>query len=164
MGTRFMIGMMMLVVQLGIAPMAAAQTSDNASDTEITSLTQAQTVAMPVLDAFLAGFNALDMEAMESTLHFPHFRLNEAGEMTHLDAPGQLPVEAMKKMIGADWNNSVWLERNVIHYSDSKIHVDTKVARYDKAGGVIDTFDSMYILTKVNGKWGIKMRSSFAPQ
>ena len=45
--------------------------------------------------------------------------------------------------------------------SDSKVHVDTEFTRYRKDGSALGRFESLYIVTKEEGRWGIKMRSSF---
>ena len=39
------------------------------------AVVQARERAIPVLDAWMAGFNALDLQAWKATMHFPHFRL-----------------------------------------------------------------------------------------
>lgn len=43
------------------------------------------------------------------------------------------------------------------------MHIDTRFTRYRKDGSVIGGFDSMYVVTKEDGHWGVKIRSSFAP-
>ena len=44
-----------------------------------------------------------------------------------------------------------------------KVHLDTHFARFRKDGSVLGGFDSIYIVTKLDGKWGIQGRSSYAP-
>jgi len=43
------------------------------------------------------------------------------------------------------------------------VHVDTKFTRCRADGSVISSYESLYILTKEEGRWGVKLRSSFAP-
>ena len=43
------------------------------------------------------------------------------------------------------------------------MHINTRFVRYRADDSVIGKFDSLYIVTKQDGHWGIKMRSSFAP-
>ena len=57
----------------------------------------------------------------------------------------------------------MFTRRRLIHLSSAKAHVDVESTRYRKDGTVIVRFDALYILTKEDGRWGIKMRSSFAP-
>ena len=120
---------------------------------------------MAVLDAFMAAFNRRDAIAEERTYHFPHYRL-ASGQMRILDAAGAETEAAMnatyQRFVESGWDHSAWTRRKIIHVSADKAHVDTEFTRYRKDGSVIAAFDSLYILTKENGRWGIKMRSSFA--
>ena len=45
--------------------------------------------------------------------------------------------------------------------SDTKAHVATLVRRFRDDGSEIVTFESLCILIKEKGRWGIKFRSSF---
>jgi hypothetical protein len=119
---------------------------------------------MSVLDAFLDAFNRQDPEAEQRTYQFPHYRLaNDV--MSTLPAPGAETETWMnntyKTLRDAGWDHSSWTRRRIIHISDSKAHVDTEFTRYRKDGTVIARIESLYIVTKENGRWGIKMRSSF---
>ena len=108
------------------------------------------------------AFNRQDLAAFESTFHFPHYRL-ASGRMNVLSSAGQRKAADIKQYLEAiGWHHSVWDRRNIIHASENKVHVDTKFTRYRKDGSVIGTYESLYILTKENGKWGVKLRSSFA--
>ena len=55
-----------------------------------------------------------------------------------------------------------WDHRRIIHISEDKAHVDTMFTRYRADGTKLSFAESLYIVTKENGRWGIKMRSSFA--
>ena len=63
----------------------------------------------------------------------------------------------------AEWDHSAWERRAVIHAGPEKVHIDTRFARYRKDGSLIGAFDSIYVITREDGHWGIKARSSFAP-
>jgi hypothetical protein len=49
-----------------------------------------------------------------------------------------------------------------VQASGGKVHVDTRFTRYRKDGSKIASYESLYVLTKEGGKWGVKLRSSFA--
>lgn len=115
-----------------------------------------------VLDTFMETFNRLDIPAWEATYQFPHYRY-ASGNMNILDGPSERSSESLKKAIGEEWHHSAWLRREVIHLSENKVHVDTQFARYREDGSIIATYDSLYIMTKENNRWGIKLRSSMAP-
>ena len=117
---------------------------------------------MTVLDQYMAAFNRLDIAAWEDTFHFPHYRL-ASGEMNVLNGPSGRSAEDLRKYLGDEWDHSAWLRRDIVHISADKVHVDTRFARYRKDGSEISAFDSLYVLTKEEGRWGIKLRSSMAP-
>ena len=114
-----------------------------------------------VLDDYMATFNAKDAKAWQTTYHFPHFRL-ASGKMSVLERAGILDSTVFIKLQQTGWHHSKWNHRNVIQASDDKVHVDTQFSRYRADGSLIRSYESLYVLTKENGKWGVKLRSSFA--
>lgn len=113
------------------------------------------------LDAFMTAFNARDLQAYEATFNFPHVRF-ASGTVTIIN-PGYHKPEMFERGALADWDRSAWARREVIHAGADKVHIDTRFTRYRKDGSVIAGFDSLYIVTRQNGRWGIQGRSSFAP-
>lgn len=113
------------------------------------------------LDAFLVAFNARDLNAFEATLNFPHVRF-ASGTVTILQ-PGDMKPDLFGQGALVDWDHSDWLRRNVIHAGPDKVHINTRFARYRKDGSLIAAFDSIYIVTRQDGRWGIQGRSSYAP-
>jgi len=118
---------------------------------------------MEVLDVFMAAFNARDIQAVEAQLHFPHYRI-ASGTVTVVEKAGTRP-DLFRRFATATpgWDHSGWEKRDVIHSGPSKVHIDTRFVRYRADGSVLAKFDSLYIVTKQSGRWGIKARSSFAP-
>lgn len=80
-----------------------------------------------------------------------------------LDAPGSPDAAREWSNAGPKWHHSKWDRRRIIHQSADKVHIDTKVSRYRADNTRITSFESLYIVTKENGRWGIKLRSSYAP-
>lgn len=119
---------------------------------------------MQVLDEYMAAWNRKDLAGWERTFHFPHYRL-ASGRMNVLDKPGMQDAARVwgSAGAGAEWHHSRWDRRRIIHSSPDKVHVDTKFTRCRADGSVINSFESLYILTKEDGRWGVKLRSSFAP-
>jgi hypothetical protein len=113
------------------------------------------------LDAFMKAFNARDIPAYEATFNFPHVRF-ASGKVTIIN-PGYHKPEMFERGALAEWDHSAWQRRDVIHAGAEKVHIDTRFARYRKDGGLIGGFDSIYIVTLVDGRWGIQGRSSYAP-
>jgi hypothetical protein len=117
--------------------------------------------AMACLDAFMTAFNARDVKAFEATFNFPSVRL-ASGKFVIIEPgyhhPGMFDQGALK-----DWHHSAWERREIIHAGEDKVHIDTRFTRYRADGSVIGGFDSIYVVTKEDGHWGVKARSSFAP-
>ena len=116
---------------------------------------------MLLLDEYMSAWNRKDMVAWERTFHFPHYRL-ASGRMNVLDRPGLQDATRVWESVGKDWHHSRWDRRRIIHSSAEKVHVDTKFTRCRADGSVIGSFESLYIVTNESGRWGVKMRSSFA--
>jgi hypothetical protein len=117
---------------------------------------------MRLLDDYMSAWNRKDLAAWERTFHFPHYRL-ASGKMNVLDRPGLQDAARIWASVGSDWHHSRWDRRRSVHSSTDKVHVDTKFTRCRADGSVIGSFDSLYIVTREDGRWGVKMRSSFAP-
>ncbi|HEX8548959.1 MAG TPA: hypothetical protein VF691_18480 [Cytophagaceae bacterium] len=117
---------------------------------------------LKVLDDYMNTFNAKNLMAWEGTYNFPHYRL-ASGHLSTLDKAG---LRDSIKVFGAlqktGWDHSKWDHRNIVQGSDDKVHVDTRFSRYKTDGSLIGTYESLYIVTKENGKWGVKFRSSYA--
>ena len=117
--------------------------------------------AMACLDDFMAAFNARDLPAFEATFNFPSIRL-ASNTLTIIEPgyhrPGMFEQGALK-----DWDHSAWERREIVHAGEDKVHIDTRFTRYRADGGVIGGFDSIYVVTREAGHWGVKARSSFAP-
>jgi hypothetical protein len=117
--------------------------------------------AQDVLDRFMAAFNARDIAAFEATFNFPSIRL-ASGQLVTLNA-GDMQPERFTTGALADWDHSAWDRREVIHAGPDKVHIDTRFTRYRKDGSAIGGFDSVYVITREAGRWGVKIRSSYAP-
>ena len=121
-----------------------------------------EAAAMKLLDEYMAKWNTKDVTAWERTFHFPHYRL-ASGKITVLDRPGQQDEARLwQTMASSGWHHSKWDRRRIVHASADKIHVDTKFTRYRADESAIGSYESLYILTKEDGRWGVKLRSSFA--
>ena len=119
--------------------------------------------SMEVLDDFMETFNARDMESWSATLNYPHVRFS-GGEVTVWDTKEDYAsVDIFKRLEATGWHHSAWLSRDMILISENKVHISTVFQRYDKNNQPTKKYQSLYIVTKENGYWGVKARSSLAP-
>ena len=124
----------------------------------------AQTRALAVMDAFLAAFNAADVRAWADTLLFPHVRLASGEVAVYPDR--QSFIDAMDMAAFAaqtGWRYSTWDDMAVIQSSPDKVHIRVRFSRFDDEDALIASYDSLYIIEHVDGRWGVRARSSFAP-
>jgi len=125
--------------------------------------TETQQACFAVLDDFMAALNAHDAAAMDATMHFPHVRF-AAGKIKVYERPGDNPMDLFQALKDKDdWLYSTWRTRKLVQFTDVKAHVALSYTRYRSDGSVIGVYESLYVLTKLNGNWGIQLRSSFGP-
>ena len=118
---------------------------------------------MATLDRFMAALNAYDAAAMDAAMHFPHIRI-AGGKVTVYEKPGANPMDLFDKLRKEDsWSRSVWNERKIVQRSESKVHMALTYTRYRADGSTLGVYESLYVLTLKEGRWGIQLRSSFGP-
>ena len=49
------------------------------------------------------------------------------------------------------------------HATADKVHLEMRFTRWREDGSVIGSYTSIYVITCVEGRWGIQARSTFAP-
>lgn len=119
--------------------------------------------SMKVLDSFMTTFNSRDMKTWSKTLNYPHVRL-AGGKVTVWSTQEEYAAEDIfERLASTGWNYSGWLSREVILVSEDKVHISTVFQRYDKDHNPMKKYQSLYIVTKQNGRWGVQARSSLAP-
>jgi hypothetical protein len=127
---------------------------------------------MAVLDQYMDALNDLDLERHIATYHFPHYR-HAGGKIVVWTTPVEaMPLLArprdqwragLRASLDPSWQRSEWTRREIVQGDDTKVHVVTTFVRLRADGSTIATYESLYVLTFENGRWGIKGRSSFAP-
>ena len=118
--------------------------------------------ALQVMQAHIEALNAGDEAKLAETLHFPHYRLNETG-MTVWETPDSYFAD-FRARAGVGWHRSSFEDINVVHASDTKVHLDADVRRYDKEDRLIQSFRSLWVLTCADERWAAQLRSTFAPK
>jgi hypothetical protein len=124
---------------------------------------QSINAAQSVLDNFMREFNKRDLPGLAKTLNYPHVRF-ASGTVKVFSAPDEFSDRPIyKSLIASGWDHSHWLTREVVLASSKKIHIATTFGRFDQDNQVIGTYQSLYVVTMVDGRWGIQARSSLAP-
>ncbi|MFZ8973037.1 MAG: hypothetical protein ACO2ZD_02955 [Pseudomonadales bacterium] len=119
--------------------------------------------AMATLDRFMEAFNARDMQAWSDTLHYPHVRF-ASGDVTVLQSPQAFQNRQVFEALAASgWVRSRWVDRKISLSSPRKVHIQTTFERLNSKNERIGQYQSLYIVTQKDGRWGIQARSSLAP-
>jgi hypothetical protein len=116
--------------------------------------------AMAVLDAHIVALNARDEKALVATLHFPHYRLT-GGRMQVWEKPAGY-LKDFYARAGADWHHSAWDFRKPVAAEADKVHLDVQFTRYRADNSAIGSYRSLWIVSKLDGRWAAQVRSSFA--
>lgn len=164
-----MIRLILVIVFFGWQINANAQTSAaaknvNTSAVHYTISVKDSTEIFAVLDSFIVNFRQpLDVYIKRhlQTYLFPHVRI-ASGTVSIIPNADSMPVAYWQARMPADWDHSAWVQRQIVQESPLKVHVVVTFRRFRKDNSVIADEESLYILEKVNGKWGIRGRSSFA--
>ncbi len=128
---------------------------------------------MQPLDDYMAAVNRIDIEGIVAHYHFPHFRVvgaelvvwNTPQEaMPMLGMPKEPQLAAMRAGLGERWVRTDWGERRIIAFKDDKAHIDTEFIRYAAGNEELERIRSLYVVTREEGVWKIKGRSSYAPK
>ncbi len=125
--------------------------------------TEIESACGEVLDRFMAALNAHDADAMDACMHFPHVRL-AGGDVKVYERRGSNPMDLFQKLRDEDdWRYSTWRERELVQFNPTKAHFAVSYTRFRSDDSVIGVYESLYVLTRVDGHWGIQARSSFGP-
>ena len=124
----------------------------------------ADAAARGVMDAFMKAFNAKDSAAWADTLLYPHVRFAGGKVVTFPDRAAFIAANHIEALIaGEGWDHSKWDALQIVQSSPTKVHIAVEFSRYHKDGTRYASYPSLYIVEQVDGKWGIRARSSFAP-
>jgi hypothetical protein len=120
--------------------------------------------ALRVLDDYMAAFNARDLDAWVATLSFPHVRIASGRVAVFPDAAAyRASFEFAQFAAATGWSRSEWTERRVIQTGPDKVHLAVTFTRFREDGSVLARYESLYVVTRVDGRWGVQARSSYAP-
>ncbi|MFT5208634.1 MAG: hypothetical protein ACI9CE_000348 [Flavobacterium sp.] len=118
--------------------------------------------ALLAVNAYMDHWNARDVTGLDDTLHFPHIRIASGKVVTmNRGDSGSDFFEKFSEQTG--WEYTLWDYRRVIQSGPDKVHFAVQFTRYLKDGTASGVYPSVWVVTKIDGKWGILVRSSFAP-
>ena len=109
------------------------------------------------------GFNKRNQEISVEHMHFPHIRLWENKFSIFKNKQEFLKGfdQQSKNLASEGWNHTVTRSIKVIQSDPEKVHLILHQSRRDKKGKEYHNFHTLWIMCKINDKWGIQFRSSF---
>ena len=113
-------------------------------------------------DAYFEFFRAdaaQDAEAWAAVMSYPHTRVSATGQSPYYDTPEDYAARASwKDRVATGWVRSVGVDPVRIHESADKVHLAGGWTRYNAQDEPILRNRVTYILTRIEGSWGIQAR------
>lgn len=117
---------------------------------------------MTTLDRYFDALNAQDSDGMRAQFHFPHYRFSTSGIQVY-DTPESYGIGIfLGRGDTQGWAYTRWDHRNVIQAGTDKVHLDVQFSRYRADDSVLGVYKSLWIVTRIDGRWGVQVRSSYA--
>ena len=110
-----------------------------------------------------AAFNARDTEAQLAEMHFPHLRLAK-NRFQWWETTGDFKAtqdEVTKRLEEEEWHHTASLSINPVQVGVDKVHLAIRQSRQHEDGTEYNGFDTLWIFTRLNDRWGVQFRSSF---
>ena len=121
--------------------------------------------AIRAVEDFMAALNAGDNKALFNTMHVPHVRISDGGVAIYATREDleKNYLKGFAARAGESWHHTDLDWTQALHSSENKVHLFIQWTRYDKDDGILASHQALWIMTKLNGRWGAQARSSFAP-
>ena len=121
--------------------------------------------AMASFERWNAAFNARDMDGMIAEMHFPHRRLSGENEFQVWMADDDFRAtrgENMTASLNAQgWDHTATTSIEAVQSSANKVHLAIIQSRRRADGTEYNAFPTLWIFTRIDGRWGVQFRSSF---
>ena len=122
------------------------------------TISKAPAEAYAVLDQFTAAFNRRDIAGMDATLHFPH--VFPGAKMVIWEQRGSLSPEFFSNLVESGWAFSRYTKKEVVLATDERVHFLIEYDRCRADGSVLSKQAAIWIVARIEGKWGIQVRSN----
>jgi hypothetical protein len=95
---------------------------------------------------------------MDAELHFPHTLLSGAQRLVW-DSPGQHPPDFFEQLRATGWASTRYESKEAVLASADKVHFVLTYTRRNASDEVLSTHHNLWIVTRLDGRWGIALRS-----
>jgi hypothetical protein len=118
--------------------------------------------ARKAIEAYFPLFNRGDAQKLLSVIHFPHIRV-APGKTTIIPSPSEWAGDPTPLDPSEEWHHSGLDSVEFVQSGEEKVHAVVVFSRYRADGTRYVSYPTLWIVTKIDGRWGIQVRSTFAP-
>ena len=121
--------------------------------------------AKAAFERWNTAFNTGDMDRVIAEMHFPHRRLSGDNEFqvwqTEHDFRAIHGETFIAQLNAEGWDHTVTTSIEAVQSGPDKVHLAINQSRRRADGAEYNAFPTLWIFTKINGRWGAQFRSSF---
>lgn len=114
--------------------------------------------ALFALDRYLETWNSRIPALWATSLHYPHVRPGAGPFEVYQTAAEYAAGVNFEQTLRTGWHHSEWVSREVLQVGADKAHVAGSWRRFTADGQAQTSSAITYIVTRVNGRWGILSR------
>jgi hypothetical protein len=124
----------------------------------------AETAAREALDTFITQWNTAEDANLRRAMHFPFVTVPGGGALVIDNEPDDFSAGFDQMRASQGWNRSSFDfdSYRVVRSSPDKVHAEIGFSRYGADGAAYMQSRVFYIVTKQDGRWGVKLRTSAA--
>ncbi len=119
-------------------------------------------IARAIAEEFVEGFNARDDQRHRDVMNFPSVILVD-GRFKLWERPEDYALPWERFVESEGWHRSTLDTAEVIQLGPDKVHLLVTFSRYDADDVRYSTRHGLWVITRVEGHWGIQFRSNFIP-
>ncbi len=117
--------------------------------------------AFAPIEAYIDALNRNDTDGVRAAFSFPHVLFSQ-GRVFYYPTAESFSLDDFKQRVSADsWARSSIDCHTVVLSGPDKVHFDIWFTRWRADGSAIGVHHSLYIVTRVKGRWGLQARSSY---
>lgn len=114
--------------------------------------------AMLALDRYLETWNSRTPALWAASLHYPHVRPGAGPFEVSQSAAEYAAGVNFEQTLRTGWHHSEWVSREVLQISARKVHIAGSWRRYTADDTPQTSSAITYVVTNVEGRWGVLAR------
>ncbi len=116
------------------------------------------------LERYSAANRAQDIEGMIANMHFPHRRLSGENQFQVWETADDFRADNDIRVAARNsqgWGYTVANSVEAVQAGPDKVHLAINFSRHRSDGTEYYAFPSLWVFTRIDGRWGVQFRSSF---